>query len=111
VSPAIELRERVAAAAAACESDDARNADAAIARALEAATVAHAAVSVRGAVGGEVLARLEGAGIGHEAAARFADLLRECEKARFAPDAADVARARDRWLRAKGAIRELERRQ
>ena len=111
VSPAVELKERVAAAAAACDSDDARSADAAIARALEAATVAHAAVSVRGAVAGEALERLEHAGVGREAAARFVDLLRECEKARFAPDAADVVGARNRWLRAKGAIRELERRQ
>jgi hypothetical protein len=107
----MELKERVAAATAACESGDARSADAAIARALEAATVAHAAVSVRGAVAGEALERLEHAGVGREAAARFVDLLRECEKARFAPDAADVVGARNRWLRAKGAIRELERRQ
>jgi hypothetical protein len=111
VSPAMELKERVAAATAACESGDARNADAAIARALEAATVAHAAVSVRGTVAGEALERLEHAGVGREAATRFVDLLRECEKARFAPDAADVGGARNRWLRAKGAIRELERRQ
>jgi hypothetical protein len=109
-SPAAELRERVAAANAACGLTDGRSADAAIARALEAATVAHAGVSVRGAVGTEVVDRLERAGVRHEAAERFADLLRECEAARFAPEAADVVVARDRWVRAQGAIRQLERR-
>jgi hypothetical protein len=109
-SPAAELKERVAAANAACGLSDGRIADAAIARALEAATVAHAGVSVRGAVGDEVVHRLERAGVRHEAAERFADLLRECEAARFAPEAADVVAARDRWVRAQGAIRRLERR-
>jgi hypothetical protein len=37
-----------------------------------------------------------------------ADLLRECEAARFSPDASDVTGARDRWARARGAIRALE---
>jgi hypothetical protein len=67
-------------------------------------------VSVRGAVGDEVVERLAGAGVRREAAARIADLLRECEAARFSPDAADVVAARDRWLRAQRAIRDLERR-
>jgi hypothetical protein len=108
-SPAHELRERLAAARTACEKTDARSADAAIARALEAATVVHAGVNVRGAVGDEVTARLERAGIGKEAAAGLAELLRECDAARFAPDAVDVVSARDRWARAQGAIRQLER--
>jgi hypothetical protein len=110
ISPGTELRERVAAANAACGLGDARIADAAIARALEAATVAHAGVSVRGAIGTEVVDRLERAGVRHEAAERLADLLRECEAARFAPQAGDVVAARDRWVRAQGAIRQLERR-
>jgi len=109
-SPAASLRDRVAAAAAACGGSDARTADAAIARALEAATIAHAGISVRGAVGDEVTERLEGAGVSPDAAATVADLLRECEAARFAPDRADVIAARDRWARAQGAIRRLERR-
>jgi hypothetical protein len=109
-SPTTELKERVVAAKAACNGNDARSADAAIARALEAATVAHAGVSVRGAVGEEVVERLRCAGVGHEAATRLAELLRECEAARFAPAAADVVAARDRWLRAQGSIRQLEQR-
>ena len=108
-SPATELKERLAAATSACSGADARNADAAIARALEAAAVAHAGVSVRGALGTEVVDRLEKAGIGREAASRVADLLRECEAARFAPEAADITTARNRWQRAQGAIRGLER--
>lgn len=105
-----ELRERVNAANAACGGKDARAADAAIARALEAASVAHAGVSVRGAVGAEVAERLERAGLGADAASGVAELLRECEAARFAPDAADVASARNRWARARQAIRQMERR-
>jgi BatD DUF11 like domain len=109
-SPVTELRERLAAATVACDKADARTADAAIARALEAAAVAHAGVNVRGAVGGEVAERLERAGIARDTASRVAGLLRECEAARFAPDTADIIGARERWLRAQGAIRGLEKR-
>ena len=108
-SPAAELRERIAAAREACRGEDARGADAAIARALEAATVASAGVSVRGAVGDQVVRRLESAGVDSGSALRVAELLRECEAARFAPEAVDVAQARDRWDRAQQAIRHLER--
>jgi hypothetical protein len=108
-SPAAELKERVAAAHAACATRDARTADAAIVRALEAAAVAHAGVNVRDAVGGALVERLEHAGVSPKAATNIAELLRECEAARFAPEAADVVTARDRWLRAQGAIRSLER--
>jgi hypothetical protein len=108
-SPAANLRERVAAAHAACAAKDARTADAAIVRALEAAAVVHAGVSVRDAVGGAVIERLEGAGVSPKAASSVAELMRECEAARYAPDTADVVTARDRWLRAQGAIRSLER--
>jgi hypothetical protein len=109
-SPAANLKERVAAASRACGGNDARTADAAIARALEAATIAHAGISVRGAIGDEVVERLESAGVSRDAAASVAELLRECETARFAPDTADVIAARDRWVRAQGAIRQLARR-
>jgi hypothetical protein len=109
-SPAADLRERMALAQAACGGKDARRADAAIARALEAATVVHAGVSVRAAVGTEVIDRLERAGVAHDAALTVADLLRECEAARFSPDAVDVVAARDRWTRAQGVIRGLEKR-
>jgi hypothetical protein len=109
-SPAADLRERVAAAHAACATTDARTADAAIVRALEAAAVVHAGVSVRDAVGGAVATRLEHAGVSAHAASSVAELLRECEAARFSPDDADVVTSRERWLRAQGAIRSLERR-
>jgi hypothetical protein len=108
-SPAADLKERVAAAHAACAAKDARRADAAIVRALEAAAVAHAGVSVRDAVGGQLVDRLEHAGVSPQAASSIAELLRECEAARFAPEASDVITARDRWLRAQGAIQSLER--
>ena len=107
-SPEAELRERLEAAIEACGRTDARTADAAIARALEAAALAHAGVNVRGAVAAEVIARLERAGVARASASRVAALLRECEGARFAPEAADIASARDRWVRAHGAIRGLE---
>jgi hypothetical protein len=109
-SPHTELKERVHSADAAQRGKDPRAADAATARALEAAAIAHAGVSVRGAVGDEVVARLEDAGVARDTAAGVAELLRECEAARFAPDAADVLAARDRWLRAQGVIRGLEKR-
>jgi hypothetical protein len=109
-SPATELRDRVTAANAACGGADARACDAAIARALEAAAIALAGVNVRGAVGVEVVHRLEGAGVAGDAATDVAELLRECEAARFAPEAVDVRSARDRWQRAQGAIRQLEKR-
>ena len=109
-SPLTELKERVGAADAASSGKDARAADAATARALEAAAVALAGVSVRGAVGDEIVDRLAGAGVERGAATSVADLLRECESARFSPDAADVPAARDRWMRARGAIRGLEKR-
>jgi hypothetical protein len=70
----------------------------------------HAGVNVRAAVGGEVVDRLERAGIAREAAASVADILRECEAARFSPEATDVVAARDRWIRAQGAIRGMEKR-
>jgi oxygen tolerance protein BatD len=109
-SPAADLKDRVALAHVACGGKDAREADAAIARALEAATVVHAGVSVRAAVGGEIVDRLERAGVTHDAASSVAKLLRECEVARFSPDATDVLAARDRWVRAQGAIRGMEKR-
>lgn len=109
-SPAAELRERIALARTACNGPDAREVDAAIVRVLEAAAVASAGINVRGALGDEVVERLEGAGVAHDAAAGLAELLRECEAARFAPEAANLAEARDRWGRAQRTLRLLERR-
>jgi hypothetical protein len=108
-SPATDLRRRVAAAARACAGADARAADAAIARALQAATVARARVSVLDALAGEIVGRLEGAGVSRDAATQFAEVLRECEEARFSPEASDVGTVRERWAKAQAAIRALAR--
>jgi hypothetical protein len=110
VSPATELRNRVTEAHTVCAGGDARACDAAIVRALESAAIAHAGVNVRGAVGVELVHRLQGAGVAGDAAALVAELLRECEAARFAPDAVDLGSAQERWQRAQGAIRQLEKR-
>jgi hypothetical protein len=109
-SPVADLKERMSAAHAACAAADPRTADAAIVRALEAATIAFAGVNVRGAIGVEVAERLERSGVEGAAAQSVSDLLRECEAARFAPDTVDAAAAKARWKRAQGAIRNLERR-
>jgi oxygen tolerance protein BatD len=114
ISPAADLKQRVALAHAACQGKDPRQADAAIARALEAASIVHAGVSVRAAVGWAVVDELERAGVARNAATCVADLLRECEAARFSPDSTNelAARdaARDRWARAQQAIQGLEKR-
>jgi hypothetical protein len=109
-SPASELRERLSAAREACGKGDARAADSAIGRALEAAAIAHAGVNVRGAIGRELTDKLERAGVAPDAATTLAQLLRECETARFSPDATELGAARDRWSRAQAAIARLERR-
>jgi hypothetical protein len=98
----------VAAVRAACEASDPRAIDATITRALEAATVAHARVGIRGALGAEVAGRLERAGVEPRVAVSISDLLGECEKARFAPETSDAGASRDRASRAMEAIRRLE---
>jgi hypothetical protein len=113
-SPAAELKERMSSADVACRANDTKGADAAIARALEAATLAHVGVSVRAAVGSELVEQLERAGVPPDAASDFAKLLRECEAARFSPERTDAGlsgrdAARARWARAQGVIRSLER--
>jgi hypothetical protein len=111
-SPEADLRQRVAVAQAASRGKNARDADAATVRALHAATVAHAGVNVRGAARREeVVMRLASAGVTEDAAAGIAELLVECEAARFAPDAADAADASQRWARAQRAITALEARE
>jgi hypothetical protein len=110
-SPLAELQARTAAARVASAQGDARATDAAAARALEAAAVAHAAVNVRGAVGArEIADRLARGGVSRGVADRIGALLGECEDARFSPDTVDPGAARERWSRAQGLIRELEKR-
>ena len=89
-SPAREMKERVATANVACRGDDARAADAAMARALEAATVALAGVNVRGARADDVAPRLEAAGVDATVAREVEVLLQDGEAARFAPEAATI---------------------
>jgi hypothetical protein len=107
-SPLAELKERVAAVRAACQRSDPRAIDATITRALEAATVAHARVGVRGALGAEVVGRLEHAGVDPRVAVGVSDLLGECEKGRFAPEASDAEASRARATRALEVIGHLE---
>jgi hypothetical protein len=110
-SPLAELRERVAAARAAGAGDDGRAIDAATARAVEAATFAHAKVNVRGAVGsGDIVERLGRAGVSRDLGERVGELLSRCEDARFSPEASDAIGARERWSKAQTLIRELEKR-
>jgi oxygen tolerance protein BatD len=110
VSPLTELRQRKAAVRAACDRSDARAIDATITRALEAATVAHAKVGIRGALGTEVVGRLERAGVEPRVAVDISDLLGECEKGRFDPEASDAAASRARATRALEVIDHLEKR-
>jgi hypothetical protein len=109
-SPVAELKERMAAVRAACERSDPRAIDATITRALEAATVAHAKVGVRGALGAEVVGRLERAGVEPRVANGISDLLGECERGRFAPEASDAEASRARAARALEVIGHLEKR-
>jgi BatD DUF11 like domain len=107
MSPIAELKERLAAVRAACERSDPRAIDATITRALEAAAVVHAKVGVRGALGAEVVGRLERAGVAPRLAVSISGLLGECEIGRFAPEAADVDASRARAARALEFIADL----
>jgi hypothetical protein len=106
-SPIAELKERLAAVRAACARSDPRAIDATITRAIEAATVVHANVGVRGALGAEVVGRLERAGVEPSLAVGISGLLGECEIGRFAPEAADVDISRARAARALEFIADL----
>jgi hypothetical protein len=106
-SPETDLRARMAAAASLCKGSDPRAADAAVARVLRAATVARVGVNVRDAEGGEVSRRLEGAGVEEAVAHRLAELIRDCEAAQFAPDAAEMSAVRERWEAARNLVGSL----
>jgi hypothetical protein len=99
----------MAAAVLACRGNDPRAADAAVARVLLAATVAKVGVNVRDAEGAEVARRLEGAGVEEDVARRIEGLIRDCESARFAPDAAEMTAVRERWEAARGVVGSLKR--
>jgi hypothetical protein len=108
-SPETDLKARMAAAAKACRGTDSRAADAAVARALHAATVAKVGINVRDAEGGEVSRRLAGAGVDGEIARRVEELIRDCEAARFSPEAVEMAAVRERWQTAQGVVGALKR--
>lgn len=108
-SPETDLRAKVSAADRAARTDDARALEAATARALEAATVAYADVNVRDARGGEAARRLVDAGVDEALAGEIEAVLADSQAARFSPEAPDLASARGRWAKAKGAIHELRR--
>jgi hypothetical protein len=107
-SPLTELRARVAVANAASKKEDGRALDAAVARVIEAATIAHASVNVRGALADEVTSKLEAAGVANDVAREVDAILRECEASRFAPDESSLELAKARWKRARAAIEKLE---
>jgi hypothetical protein len=109
MSPETDLRARMAAAVVACRGSDPRAADAAVTRVLHAATVAKVGVNVRDAEGGEVSRRLAGAGVEEDVARRIEGLIRDCESARFAPDAAEMTAVRERWEAARGVVESLRR--
>jgi hypothetical protein len=108
-SPETRLRERMADAASACKGSDPRVADAAVARAIVAATIARVGVNIRDAEGAEVSRRLGDAGVDRELAHRVEELIRDCETARFAPDACEMAAVKERWDAARGVVDALRR--
>jgi outer membrane protein assembly factor BamD (BamD/ComL family) len=93
----------------ACGNGDAKAAYAAIIRALESATIARAGVNVRDARVSEIAQRLQDQGVEARAAARFEELLRTCQNARFAPDAAPGTGLATQWKQARDAIGSLRR--
>ena len=113
-SPATSMKACMQAADGACKADDARAADAAIARALESAAVAYVGVHLRAAAGHALVSDLTFAGVTAEDAGAIAEVYRACEAARFSPDAAEIETARARWNRARtliailGAVRTKE---
>jgi hypothetical protein len=109
VSPETRLRERMAAAAYACKGSDPRVADAAVARAIVAATIARVGVNIRDAEGAEVSRRLGDAGVDRDLAHRVEELIHDCETARFAPDACEMAAVKERWDAARGVVEALGR--
>jgi len=107
-SPATELATRMAAAEKASRDTDARALEAATARALEAASLAHVATNLRDARGGEARSRLIEAGVPEETAKTVEALLATCEAARFSPDDPPLDEARARWKEARDAIAALK---
>jgi hypothetical protein len=106
-SPETDLKQRVAAAEAASAGSDAKLLDAAVARVLEATTVARLGVNVRGLPVTQVARTLEQRGVGSGDARAFEDLLAACGQSRFAPEASDPDAARARWREAQRLVRAM----
>ncbi|WP_394826801.1 hypothetical protein [Pendulispora albinea] len=106
-SPDTLLKQRVQEADTACAGGDPRAADAAIARALEQATIVHAQLNVRAIATRQIAAALVEHKVAEPLARAIEDLLAECESARFAPSEGEIAVSRERWRRAKDCMSDL----
>ncbi len=108
-SPETDLRGKLDAATRAAKADDARALSAATARALEAAAAVYAEVQLRDARDAEAKDRLVGAGVPDDVANAIAQVLIECEAARFSPEPPALDAARARWAQAESAMNTLRR--
>jgi hypothetical protein len=106
-SPKAEMKERIAAAAAACAGEDGRKGDAEIVRALEAASLAMLGVNLRGETSDRVAAQLADAGVDEVVARRAQEIYRASEGARFSPEAPELGAVRERWRAAREIIGSL----
>jgi len=107
--PSSEMKARVADADRASKNGDPRAADAATAKALEAAAIACAEVNLRALRTREAEDALVRAGVEDARANELVALYDECHAARFSPDRASPDEAKKRWGRARTIIRVLER--
>lgn len=111
-SPETELKLRTQAADAACKTVGeigARRATAAIAHALESATIARLGVNVRGVTGSDLAAALRERGLEDGRIEELRELLRECDDVRFSPDDGHADDVVGRWKRARALIDALPR--
>jgi hypothetical protein len=111
-SPETELRARTQAADSACDSVGeigARKATAAIAHAIESATIAKLGVNVRGVTASDLAETLRERGLEDTRIAELRELLRECDDVRFSPQEGSADDVVGRWRRARALIDSLPR--
>ena len=106
-SPHTALEEKLSALERAARDTDARALDAATMRVIEAATIAHLGLNVRGVGHERVQDACVDAGATKEAAGTIRDLLEECAAARFAPTGAELEDARKRSAKARALVTQL----
>jgi hypothetical protein len=106
--PGAEMKGRIAEADAASKGGDARAADGATARALEASAIACVGVNLRGTTGDRAREELEKAGLDDAAARDVVALYGACDAARFSPEASITTDAKARWAKARKLIKSLE---